>query len=71
MAGFLAGLGKAAGAIATDKAKDIATTKAKNFITGKKKGKGGGLIKNKVNKEIMGNMMGRNCLLYTSDAADE
>ena len=59
MAGFLAGLGKVAGAIATDKAQDIATQKAKNFITGKKKRKGGGLVKNKVNKEIMGNMMGR------------
>ena len=59
MAGFLASLGKAAASIATDKAKDIATQKAKNFVTGKGKGKGGGLVKNKVNKEIMGNMMGR------------
>ena len=59
MAGFLAGLGKVAGAIATDKAQDIATQKAKNFITGKKKRKGGGFVKNKVNKEIMGTMMGR------------
>jgi hypothetical protein len=59
MAGFLAGIGKAAGKMAAGKAKDVATQKAKNFITGKKKGKGGGLVKNKVNKEIMGNMMGR------------
>ena len=56
---LIKGAVKAGGAIAGDKAKDIAATKAKNFITGKKKGKGGGLIKNKVNKEIMGNMMGR------------
>ena len=47
------------GKMAANKAKDVATQKAKNFITGKKKGKGGGLVKNKVNKEIMGNMMGR------------
>ena len=45
MAGFLAGLGKAAGAIATEKAKDIATQKAKNFVTGKGKGKGGAIVK--------------------------
>ena len=56
---LIKGAVKAGGAIAGDKAKDIAATKAKNFITGKKKGKGGGLVKNKVNKEIMGNMMGR------------
>ena len=59
MAGFLAGIGKAAGKMAAGKAKDIATQKAKNFVTGKGKGKGGGIVKNKVNKEIMGNMMGR------------
>ena len=40
-------------------AKSLAKDKAKSFITGKKKGKGSGLVKNKVNKEIMGNMMGR------------
>ena len=59
MAGFLATIGKAAGKMAAGKAKDVAATKAKNFITGKKKGKGGSIVKNKVNKEIMGNMMGR------------
>ena len=45
MAGFLAGLGKAAGAIAADTAKDAAVSKAKGFITGKGKGKGGALVK--------------------------
>ena len=45
MAGFLAGLGKAAGTIAADKAKDIAVSKAKNFVTGKGKGKGGAIVK--------------------------
>ena len=49
----------AAGKMAASKAKDVATQKAKDFVTGKKKGKGGGMVKNKVNKEIMGNMMGR------------
>ena len=49
----------AAGKMAASKAKDVATQKAKDFVTGKKKGKGGGIVKNKVNKEIMGNMMGR------------
>ena len=47
------------GAIVKAGAKSLAKDKAKSFITGKKKGKGGGLVKNKVNKEIMGNMMGR------------
>jgi len=47
------------GAIVKSGAKSLAKDKAKSFITGKKKGKGGGLVKNKVNKEIMGNMMGR------------
>ena len=45
MAGFLAGLGKAAGAIVADTAKDAAASKAKSFITGKGKGKGGALVK--------------------------
>ena len=45
MAGFLATLGKAAGKIAADKAKDVATQKAKNFVTGKGKGKGGAIVK--------------------------
>ena len=56
---LIQGAAKSAGAIAGKKAKDIAVSKAKDFVTGKKKGKGGGLVKNKVNKEIMGNMMGR------------
>ena len=47
------------GAIVKAGAKSLAKDKAKSFITGKKKGKDGGLVKNKVNKEIMGNMMGR------------
>jgi len=47
------------GAIVKAGAKSLAKDKAKSFITGKKKGKGSGLVKNKVNKEIMGNMMGR------------
>jgi len=47
------------GSIIKAGAKSLAKDKAKSFITGKKKGKGGGLVKNKVNKEIMGNMMGR------------
>ena len=41
----------AAGKMAASKAKDVATQKAKDFVTGKKKGKGGGMVKNKVNKE--------------------
>ena len=45
MAGFLAGIGKAAGAIVADTAKDAAASKAKSFITGKGKGKGGALVK--------------------------
>ena len=45
MVGFLAGLGKAAGAIVADTAKDAAASKAKSFITGKGKGKGGALVK--------------------------
>ena len=45
MAGFLAGIGKAAGAIVADTAKDAAVSKAKGFITGKGKGKGGALVK--------------------------
>ena len=44
MAGFLAGLGKAAGAIVADTAKDAAASKAKSFITGKGKGQGGALV---------------------------
>ena len=47
------------GSIVKAGAKSLAKDKAKSFITGKKKGKGSGLVKNKVNKEIMGNMMGR------------
>ena len=47
------------GAIVKAGAKSLAKDKAKSFITGKKKGKGGAIVKNKVNKEIMGNMMGR------------
>jgi hypothetical protein len=47
------------GSIVKAGAKSLAKDKAKSFITGKKKGKDGGLVKNKVNKEIMGNMMGR------------
>ena len=39
MAGFLAGIGKAAGAIVADTAKDAAASKAKSFITGKGKRK--------------------------------
>jgi len=57
MAGFLATIGSAAKGAIANKAKDVAASKAKNFITGKKKG--GAIVKNKVNKEIMGNMMGR------------
>ena len=45
MAGFLAGIGKAAGAIVADTAKDDAASKAKSFITGKGKRKGGALVK--------------------------
>jgi len=47
------------GAIVKAGAKSLVKDKAKSFITGKKKGKGGAIVKNKVNKEIMGNMMGR------------
>ena len=47
------------GAIVKAGAKSLAKDKAKSFITGKKKGKGGAIVKNKVNKKIMGNMMGR------------
>ena len=47
------------GAIVKAGAKSLAKDKAKSFITGKKKEKGGAIVKNKVNKEIMGNMMGR------------
>ena len=57
MAGFLATIGSAAKGAIANKAKDVAASKAKNFITGKKKD--GAIVKNKVNKEIMGNMMGR------------
>ena len=56
---LIQGAAKAAGTMLGKKAKDVAASKAKSFITGKKKGKGSGLVKNKVNKEIMGNMMGR------------
>ena len=56
---LIQGAAKAAGSMLGKKAKDVAASKAKSFITGKKKGKGSGLVKNKVNKEIMGNMMGR------------
>ena len=49
----------AIGAIVKAGAKSLAKEKAKSFITGKGKRKGGGIVKNKVNKEIMGNMMGR------------
>ena len=61
MAGFLAGLGKAAGAIATDKAKNIATQKAKNFVTGKGKGRGGAIVKAGGQKPTVdpSNFMGR------------
>ena len=45
MAGFLATIGKVAGTIAADTAKDAAASKAKSFITGKGKGKGGALVK--------------------------
>ena len=41
------------GSIVKAGAKSLAKDKAKSFITGKKKGKGSGLVKNKVNKEIM------------------
>ena len=47
------------GAIVKAGAKSLVKDKAKSFITGKKKGKGCAIVKNKVNKEIMGNMMGR------------
>ena len=47
------------GAIVKAGAKSLVKDKAKSFITGKKKGKGGAIVKNKVNKEIIGNMMGR------------
>ena len=43
MAGFLATIGKVAGTIAADTAKDAAVSKAKSFITGK--GKGGAIVK--------------------------
>ncbi len=47
------------GAIVKAGAKSLAKNKAKSFITGKGKGKGGSIVKSKVNKEIIGNMMGR------------
>jgi len=47
------------GAIVKAGAKSLVKDKAKSFITGKKKGKGGAIVKNKINKEIIGNMMGR------------